>query len=66
MKKQYTKPSISLIQTYTEQHVMNGSVVNGQGGKEGSLGQTTGGTKSEDNTVWGDSKQYNAWSTWEE
>ena len=66
MKKNYLKPSTILVQTYTERIMNGGSVVNGGGGKEGSLGQTSGGNKGEDDTVWGDAKDFNAWSSWDE
>lgn len=66
MKKNYLKPHIMLVQTYTERIMTGGSVVDSQGKKEGSLGQVSGGNKGNDGTVWGDAKKYNAWSTWDE
>lgn len=66
MKKNYLKPSTILVQTYTERIMNGGSVVKGDGSKAGSLGQVSGGNKDDNGTVWGDAKNFNAWSGWDE
>lgn len=67
MKKKYQQPLIKVLIVEDEPLLNNGSVVNIHGKTQATLGSdtTTGGSTGEDNTVWGDAKPYNPWTTWD-
>lgn len=65
MKKKYIKPGITLVHLLTENIMNAGSIVTADGKHEDSLGQTEGGNKDSDGTVWGDAKKFNPWMTWD-
>lgn len=65
MKKKYQQPLIRVQSVEGEPLLNGGSVVNGNGDTQATLGSTTGGTEDETGTVWGDAKPYNPWTTWD-
>ncbi len=67
MKKKYQQPLIEVQSVEGEPLLNNGSVVNIHGKTQATLGSdtTTGGSTGEDNTVWGDAKPYNPWTSWD-
>lgn len=67
MKKKYQQPLVRVQSVEGEPLLNGGSVVNGHGDTQATLGSntTTGGSTGEDNTVWGDAKPYNPWTTWD-
>lgn len=67
MKKKYQQPLIRVQSVEGESLLNGGSVVNGKGETQATLGSdtTTGGTAGEDGTVWGDAKPYNPWTSWD-
>lgn len=67
MKKKYQQPLIRVQSVEGESLLIDGSVVNGIGETQATLGSdtTTGGSTGEDNTVWGDAKPYNPWTAWD-
>ncbi len=67
MKKKYQQPLIRVQSVEGESLLNGGSVVNGIGETQATLGSdtTTGGSEGEDGTVWGDAKPYNPWTSWD-
>lgn len=67
MKKKYQQPLIEVQSVEGEPLLNNGSVVDIHGKTQATLGSdtTTGGSTGEDNTVWGDAKPYNPWTSWD-
>lgn len=65
MKKKYQQPLIRVQSVEGEPLLNGGSVVNGHGDTQATLGSTTGGSEDETGTVWGDAKPYNPWTTWD-
>lgn len=67
MKKKYQQPLIKVLIVEGESLLNDGSVVTPGGVSVGTLGSdtTTGGSTGEDNTVWGDAKPYNPWTSWD-
>lgn len=67
MKKKYQQPLIKVLTVENEPLLNDGSVVDINGKPSGTLGSdtTTGGSTGEDNTVWGDAKPYNPWTSWD-
>lgn len=67
MKKKYQQPLVRVQIVEGEPLLNNGSVVDIHGKTQATLGSdtTTGGSTGEDNTVWGDAKPYNPWTTWD-
>lgn len=67
MKKKYQQPLVRVQSVEGEPLLNGGSVVNYGGETQDRLGSdtTTGGSTGEDNTVWGDAKPYNPWTTWD-
>ena len=67
MKKKYQRPLIKVLSVENEPLLNGGSIVNIDGKTQGTLGSdtTTGGQEGENNTVWGDAKPYNPWTSWD-
>ena len=67
MKKKYQRPLIKVLSVENETLLNGGSIVNIDGKTQGTLGSdtTTGGQEGENNTVWGDAKPYNPWTSWD-
>lgn len=67
MKKKYQQPLIRVQSVEGESLLNGGSVVNGHGDTQATLGSdtTTGGSADETGTVWGDAKLYNPWTSWD-
>ena len=67
MKKKYQQPLVRVQSVEGEPLLNGGSIVNIGGKTQDSLGSdtTTGGQKGENNTVWGDAKPYNPWTSWD-
>lgn len=67
MKKKYQRPLIKVLTVENEPLLNDGSIVNIDGKTQATLGSdtTTGGQEGENNTVWGDAKPYNPWTTWD-
>lgn len=67
MKKKYQQPLIKVLRVENESLLNGGSAVTYQGETQATLGSdtTTGGSTGEGNTVWGDAKPYNPWTTWD-
>lgn len=67
MKKKYQQPLVRVQSVEGEPLLNNGSVVDIHGKTQATLGSdtTTGGSTGEDNTVWGDAKPYNPWTSWD-
>ena len=67
MKKKYQQPLIKVQSVEGEPLLKGGSIVNIGGKTQDTLGSdtTTGGQEGENNTVWGDAKPYNPWTTWD-
>lgn len=67
MKKKYQQPLIKVLTVENEPLLNDGSIVNIDGKTQDTLGSdtTTGGQEGENNTVWGDAKPYNPWTTWD-
>ena len=67
MKKKYQRPLIKVLTVENEPLLNGGSVVDYNGKTQATLGSdtTTGGQEGENNTVWGDAKPYNPWTSWD-
>ena len=67
MKKKYQRPLIKVLSVENETLLNGGSIVNIDGKTQDTLGSdtTTGGQEGENNTVWGDAKPYNPWTSWD-
>ena len=67
MKKKYQRPLIKVLSVENEPLLNSGSIVNIDGKTQDTLGSdtTTGGQEGENNTVWGDAKPYNPWTSWD-
>lgn len=67
MKKKYQQPLVRVQSVEGEPLLNGGSIVNIEGKTQGTLGSdtTTGGQEGENNTVWGDAKPYNPWTSWD-
>ena len=67
MKKKYQRPLIKVLTVENEPLLNDGSIVNIDGKTQTTLGSdtTTGGQEGENNTVWGDAKPYNPWTSWD-
>lgn len=67
MKKKYQRPLIKVLTVENEPLLNDGSIVNIDGKTQGTLGSdnTSGGQEGENNTVWGDAKPYNPWTSWD-
>ena len=67
MKKKYQRPLIKVLSVENEPLLNGGSIVNIDGKTQDTLGSdtTTGGQEGENNTVWGDAKPYNPWTSWD-
>ena len=67
MKKKYQQPLVRVQSVEGEPLLNGGSIVNIDGKTQDTLGSdtTTGGQEGENNTVCGDAKPYNPWTTWD-
>ena len=67
MKKKYQRPLIKVLSVENEPLLNGGSIVDINGNTQDKLGSdtTTGGQEGENNTVWGDAKPYNPWTSWD-
>ena len=67
MKKKYQQPLVRVQSVEGEPLLNGGSIVNINGKTQDTLGSdtTTGGQEGENNTVWGDAKPYNPWTSWD-
>lgn len=67
MKKKYQQPLVRVQSVEGEPLLNNGSVVDIDGKPSGKLDSdnTSGGTVGKDDTVWGDAKPYNPWTSWD-
>lgn len=67
MKKKYQQPLVRVQSVEGEPLLNGGSIVNIDGKTLDTLGSdtTTGGQEGENNTVWGDAKPYNPWTSWD-
>ena len=67
MKKKYQRPLIKVLSVENEPLLNGGSIVNIDGKTQDTLGSdtTTGGQEGENNTVWGEAKPYNPWTSWD-
>jgi len=66
MKKKYQQPLVKFLSVENEP-LLNASVVTYGGETVDTFGSdtTTGGTEGENNTVWGDAKPHNPWTSWD-
>lgn len=67
MKKKYQRPLIKVLSVENEP-LLNGSVVTYEKGETvDTMGSdnTSGGQEGENNTVWGDAKPHNPWTSWD-
>lgn len=67
MKKKYQQPLVRVQIVEGEPLLNGGSVVKISGETVDNLGSDTssGGSTGENNTVWGDAKPYNPWTSWD-
>ena len=64
--RQYIKPAIKVIETMSETILNSGSVSNGTDSLESIPSGGSGGTKSDDGYIWGESKGHNGVISWED
>lgn len=64
--RQYIKPAIKVIETMSETILNSGSVSNGTDSLESIPSGGSGGTKSDDGYIWGESKGHNSIINWED
>ena len=67
MKKKYQQPLVRVQSVEGEPLLNGGSIVDINGNTQDTLGSdtTTGGQEDENNTVWGEAKPYNPWTSWD-
>lgn len=67
MKKKYQQPLVRVQSVEGEPLLNGGSIVDINGNTQDKLGSdtTTGGKEGENNTVWGEAKPYNPWTSWD-
>ena len=64
--RQYIKPTITIIETMSETILNSGSVSDGEVSLESIPSGGSGGTKGEEDYIWGDSKGHNSIINWED